>query len=329
MAAHIEYFKAEDGYKFVSTFRYLVVDAPPGIYSLMPGVDIVVGDELKKKYLTPELLSAAGLIEFHHLESANHLLVGETPADFFNDLPLTLVLTMWLGWVDWLIQDSWLIKDNAIICEVAYCQKIVDGSVQWANNGLYSKMFTAGGVPDKEVKFDTSDLERWNEVCDTVRDLIFSNKSVMGGSISDKSYSRFARFYHFVDTSRRTAYEAVKIAHCCTALESLFSTDTVELSHRLSERVAFLFAKHGDDAEAIYQIVKDCYAIRSSVTHGSPVPSKFATSLVSQSEKLQNIMRRLVFIIIGDSELLRVLNGKNDGIEAYFRKLIFSSHKVV
>lgn len=49
MAAHIDYFKKEDGYVFVSTLRYLTVDAPDGTYNLMPGVDVIVGAELKKK----------------------------------------------------------------------------------------------------------------------------------------------------------------------------------------------------------------------------------------------------------------------------------------
>lgn len=232
---------------------------------------------------------------------------------------------MWLSWIDWLLQDSWLIKDNSILCEIAYCKKTKQGSTQWANNGLYSKMFTARGLSDVEVVFNAEEVQQWNTVCDTNRSLIFSNKSVMGGRVSDKTYSRFARFYHFLDTSRRTPYEAIKIAHCCSALESLFSTDTVELSHRLSERVAFLFAKNGSDAETVYQFIKDCYAVRSSVTHGSPVPTKFSKGLEAQSENLQEHMRRLVFIITENKALLNTLNGSNEGIELYFRKLIFSS----
>ncbi|NWD89254.1 HEPN domain-containing protein [Pseudomonas sp. K5002] len=329
MAAHIDYFKHEDAYVFVSTLRNLKVDAPDGIYSLMPGIDLIVGKELKGKYLTPELRDISGRIEFEHLLGACHLIVGDVPGSFFDILPLTGVITMWLGWVDWLMQDSWLVKDNSIICEIAYCKITKDGGVQWANNGLYSKMFTARGLGDIEVVFNAEEIQQWNTICDNNRSLIFSNKSVMTGRVSDKSYSRYARFYHFLDTSRRTPYEAIKIAHCCSALESLFSTDTVELSHRLSERVAFLFAKNGYDAETVYQFIKDCYAVRSSVTHGSPVPSKFSKGLETQSEKLQEHMRALVFMINKDKNLLDVLNGSNEGIELYFRKLIFPPVKAV
>ncbi|BFN27520.1 hypothetical protein PSCT_04512 [Pseudomonas sp. SCT] len=329
MAAHIDYFEDKDGYSFVSTFRYLTVDAPDGVYNLMPGVDVVVGAELKKKYLTPELRDISGRIEFEHLAGASHLIVGDVPISFFDGMPLTLVITSWLGWVDWLLQDSWLIKDNSIVCEIAYCKHTRENVVQWANNGLYSKMFTARGRPDSEVIFNAEEIQQWNVACETIRSMIFSNKAVMGGRISDKGYSRFARFYHFLDTSRRTPYEAVKIAHCCSALESLFSTDTVELSHRLSERVAFLFANNGGDAETVYQFVKDCYSVRSSVTHGSPVPSKFSKGLEDQSETLQSYMRKLIFIITKNKKLFDVLNGGNEGIELYFRKLIFSNVSAV
>lgn len=329
MAAHIDYFKDDDGYIFVSTLRYLKLDAPDGVYSLMPGVDVVVGEKLKKQYLTAELRDICGKIEFQHLVGASHLVVGNLPMSFAEGAPVTLAITMWLGWIDWLIQDSWLVKDNSIVCEIAYCKKTKLGVAQWANNGLYSKMSTARGLPDVEVVFSTQDIQQWNKLCDTNRSLIFSNKSVMVGRISDKSYSRFARFYHFLDTSRRTPYAAIKIAHCCTALESLFSTDTVELSHRLSERVAFLFSRHGSDAETVYQFIKDCYSVRSSVTHGSPVPSKFSKGLENQSENLQEYMRKLVFMISEDKRLFDVLNGGNEGIELYFRKLIFSPENKV
>ena len=324
MAAHIDCFNKKDGYLFISTFRFLTVDAPDGVYPLMPGIDIVVGRG-GKKYLSQELRNIAGAIEYEHLTGANHLVVGEVPGDFFEDIPLELILTMWLGWVDWLLQDAWLIKDNSIVCEIAYCKQIKNGAVKWANNGLYSKIFTARGLSAEEVVFSAEEIKQWNTVCDTNRSLIFSNKAVMGGKVSDKGYSRFARFYHFLDTSRRTPYEAVKIAHCCSALESLFSTDTVELSHRLSERVAFLFARHGHDAEVVYQFIKDCYSVRSSVTHGSPVPSKFSKGLETQSEILQNYMRELVFLLAKDKRLFTVLEGGNEGVEQYFRKLIFSS----
>lgn len=48
MAAHINYFKEPDGYLFISTLRNLTIDAVDGVYNLMPGIDVVVGVELKK-----------------------------------------------------------------------------------------------------------------------------------------------------------------------------------------------------------------------------------------------------------------------------------------
>lgn len=55
------------------------------------------------------------------------------------------------------------------------------------------------------------------------------------------------------------------------------------------------------------------------------MPSKFSKGLEAQSESMQNYMRKLVFIITQDKHLFDVLNGSNEGIELYFRKLIFST----
>lgn len=307
----------------LSTFRFLNIDAPDGIYPLMPGVDILVGESFKARYLTNEFGRMAGAIENYHFTHVGHLVVGDIPLSFFESLSPDIILATWLGWVDWLIQDSWLIKDNAIACEIAYCMRTSKGQTSWSNNGLYSRLTNASGMPAVTTSFNLKDIERWSIICNSVRELIFASKGVMGGQVSDKGYSKFARFYNFVDTSRRTAYPSIKIAHCCSALESLFSTDTVELSHRLSERVAVLFAGQGEDPEDVYKFTKDCYAVRSSVTHGSPVSSRLTGRLDELSIGMLDRMRKVVELLLVDKELVAILNGSNEGIETYFRKLLF------
>ncbi|WP_288463276.1 HEPN domain-containing protein [uncultured Pseudomonas sp.] len=315
--------------KIVSTLRFVKVTADEGVYELMPGVNVVVGEKLKKEWLGEELKKYAGLIEYSHFQSASHLLVGRMPINWFGDLAPDTILYTWLNFVDWLIKDSWVLKDNSIACEIAYSKFVKDGREIWSNNGLYSVVSHATGGGPVEVTFDAGELQKWNFQSAKIREMVFSKEGIMGMQVSDKGYTKFARFYHFVDTSRRTRYPAVKIAHCCSALESLFSTDTTELSHKLAERIAFLLAGYGENAEDVYKFIRDCYSVRSAVTHGSAVSGRLSNSLESLSIRMLDVLRKIVLILMEDAELFEKMNGKNEGVEQYFRELIFSNAKRV
>ena len=53
-----------------------------------------------------------------------------------------------------------------------------------------------------------------------------------------------------------------------TAMESLVSTSTVELSHQVSERIALLLGKDTDSRVEIYSEIKKAYGYRSKAAHG-------------------------------------------------------------
>lgn len=306
----------------VSTLRYLKVDAAPGRYELMPGIDLLVGDKAKRKYLNAEFRNVAGLIEYEHFSSADHLLVGEFEDDFCGKQHSSAtVVLFWLVWLDWLLQDSWLIKDNSIVCEVAFC-RVKNRTIEWSKNGLFSKAHTASGDDQADVIFTEHDLVEWNRLSNEVRKRFYSNEKAHISRSSSKEFSRFARFIHFASFSRRTPDPAMKISQNCSALESLFSTDASELSHRLSERVAFFLAASGHDAESTFERMKKCYGVRSKVTHGTHVKLR-DDEVESLSAWMLVIMRDIAMKLIEYDEVYQVLNGKNDEIDAYFRKLIF------
>lgn len=54
-----------------------------------------------------------------------------------------------------------------------------------------------------------------------------------------------------------------------TCLESLFSTETQEISFRLALRVAMFLADDPQEREGLYRTAKDVYAARSKVVHGA------------------------------------------------------------
>ena len=62
-----------------------------------------------------------------------------------------------------------------------------------------------------------------------------------------------------------------RITSAITCLESLFLEEDVELSHRLSQRVAALLRIYNLSPIAVYKNVKDAYAIRSKYIHGAEI----------------------------------------------------------
>lgn len=307
----------------ISTIRYLNVDAPEGSYELISGVNLLVGDKFKNKYVNEEFREAVGLIEYKHFLDADHLVVGEFDGDFSGHHPASNeLLIMWLVWVDWLLQDSWLIKDNSLVCEAAFCRVENNKRVGWSSNGLFTKVYSARGEDQGIALFEEKDLYKWNELCDQVRSRFYQKNVSVLSRTSSKEYTRFSRFIYFISVSRRSSDPAMKISQNCSALESIFSTDVTELSHRLSERVALFLESAGYNPEELYQKMKKCYGIRSQITHGSYVKLDYK-DLMALSVWMLDVLRDIAFKLLSDEKIYETLTGSNEMIETYFRGLLF------
>jgi len=59
-----------------------------------------------------------------------------------------------------------------------------------------------------------------------------------------------------------------------TALEALLSTQSMEITHILAERIGVLLRRRSSDGLSIYRWVKDLYKTRSKIVHGKVFPKK-------------------------------------------------------
>ncbi len=299
--------------------------APEGVYEIMPTVNIIVGKELMGAYLDSEFRTFAGEIEYQHFKQADHLVVSrpEDVACWDGFASGEEVLHCWMAWVDWTLQDSWLVKDNCFISEVAYCRSILNGEYRWSNNSLYAQASTSDGDRRRIVEFCKDDIESWATRLNVLRShLDDKGYSVLTPVVSKKA-TRVDRFLSFTQIARRSSIPAMKISQMCSALESLFSTSTTELTHRLSERVAFFVGESPEDKESIYQLMKKAYGVRSQVTHGSHINSTIADSTPELSLKLLDLLRKITFKILEDPNSADVVYGDNEFIENHFRRCLF------
>jgi len=317
-------------FKFYTTLRFLkIVGDNFNDFDLLPGVTIIRDRVKIRKILNKELRDNAGIIEFDHLYNANHIIFAELRDDFFpSSASSAQVLFAWLLWIDMLVNTSWLVKDNGILCEIAYCNKIEGKkSLEWSNNSLMSMFTFSDGVRHRNIELKMEDLVEWEKKNHKVQAYLFNNHSTVADSFLDAKYSRYGRALSFIKSAKREYNPAMKIAHYCSALESLFSTDSSELSHKLSERVAIFLKSYGFEPLKTFDEIKSFYNIRSKVTHGDSLKSSKVESIPEESKKLDTYLRTIMNIILESDDLMKIFNGDKNEFEYYFKLKILSGDK--
>jgi len=102
----------------------------------------------------------------------------------------------------------------------------------------------------------------------------FITSNNIGKPIFDSAYLNiaFEQYNNSLNTSSASASEKTKkITYAISCLEALFLSGESELSHRLSQRAAFLMSKLNKSPLQIYKDLKDAYKVRSSYIHGDKI----------------------------------------------------------
>lgn len=314
-------------FRFYTTFRFLkIIGGNFEDFDLLPGVTAVRERVKIRKILSKEFKSNSGLIEFNHFYEANHVIYAEFSNELFESHRGSHeALMAWLLWIDMLVYSSWLIKDNCILCEIAYCNKTDKKNLShWTNNSLMSLHTLADGNRFVDTDFSHDELVKWEEVNNRLQSYLYGNNSTIFVSFLDSKYSRYGRAYNFVKAAKREFNPAMKIAHYCSALESLFSTDSSELSHKLSERIAIFLRDYGYDPIATFDDIKSFYNVRSKVTHGDSLKSSKVEFIPQMSVKLDNYLRTVMNIILDSNDLMEIFNGDKNEFENFFKKKILT-----
>jgi len=138
-----------------------------------------------------------------------------------------------------------------------------------------------------------------------------------------KGNSRISRALFHITAGRSEPDIPLKITSYCSALETLFSTSQAELSHQLSERVAFFLGTSPEERLALFRKTKKAYGIRSKIVHGDAVKESELETIINFSEFCDNTLRDICRIILSSEENLQVFMGNPSKIDDYFMGLIF------
>ena len=239
-------------------------------------------------------------------------------------LPPERFLVMILLWIAGLFDNAWLLKDHAMRCESAYLtHRSGGGRATWTSNFLHTRPSLADGTVDHAITMSLDELRTWSKKNAHVESYLHDADSGRLRFMMEKGFARSGRAMRFVKAARSAPDMAFKIAHYCSALETLLTTETADLAHKLSERTAFFLAQRGYDRLTVFRTVKKAYGIRSKLVHGDTLQPRQIEELPPVAVRLDGYLRAILNAIVEAEDLRRVFDSPGDLVEEYFTKLIF------
>lgn len=241
------------------------------------------------------------------------------------------LLNFWLFELFTFYQSLWLIKDNAVTNELAFCffTHPVKRQLVCTSNFLRSRPTTANGKT-LSAKLSLSELRTAREYFLQLIPMTFyeaAREMVHEGSAPAaampfrqfKGTPRLPRLNYFLSGARSFEDMPIKIALYMTCFEILFSTTASELTHKLSERVAFFLGQNAAERKAIFNTVKAAYAFRSKIIHGDEV--EINEKLTCTVVEIDGLLRRIFLKILQESETQTIFEKNKQDLEEYLTNL--------
>ncbi|TPG92425.1 hypothetical protein EEL32_01465 [Brevibacillus laterosporus] len=220
----------------------------------------------------------------------------------------------------------WLIKDHAVNTETGFLYLFNEEvtSHQVTSNSRQIRFTNASGK-HTPTKFTSKEIDQSIELMSMFNKNIIRTVDAQSSlSAVNTSASRIERFIYFLQASRSQSHLPSKIALYCTMLETLLSTSSSEITHKISERAARMIGETPEKRIEIYNTVKKVYKIRSSIVHGSTIDKKLTNQITDLSIWMDDLLRKIFIKIIYDYNLQVLFDhGEQKELEEWFTNLIF------
>lgn len=309
-------------YKFISTAYDLKLDGRKnkGI-KLLDNLRVSNSENKIIEMFHPFFENAIGTLEYKYLLSNPYFYAeGEIQDEtiFFDDNKGLDFLDDFMKKVQVISNLLWLVKDNSIHTETGYLQFEKKGlDAKFHSNGR-SVMFRNTEGLRKELTFNTEELKfpeiffsNYFHPLSAVKNESFENDPVDTPQVYEGS--RIERAFYLIQTARAQGYLPERISIFTSLLETLLSTSSNEVTHKLKERVAWLLGKNFEIREEIFNDMGVIYGIRSHHVHNSTVPKNANTQekLIGYSRLLETYVRDTLVKILTE-ESIYTFYQKND-----------------
>lgn len=223
----------------------------------------------------------------------------------------------------------WLVKDNSVNLELGFLHIYPNnspllGSIT-SNSGTFSPTNCFGEYTETIFTLEELDLA-----------IQFNNILLSGGWEREKAGERLpsrnpltkesgrvGRAFYFLMLARDESVLPIKIMNYCSVLECLFTSDSSEVTHKVSERFARFMGSSFDERKRYFKLVKDLYKIRSKAVHGQVVretPEQMRELL----KEIDNATRTMFVGHFTEEEKYSVFDLNNEEFEKCFNNLILN-----
>lgn len=269
-----------------------------------------------------------GFLEFESFKNSTFLYNFENLDEELNETQRIERLNNFIYKTQSICNVFWIIKDNSINCENGFLYiSDSDNEKESFSSNMRSQVFTNAFGERTNVVFNREELSQYVQIYN----LLYQDKRLLSGKDVHRylynSATRLERFFYFLQAARTQAYLPSKIALYCTMIEVLFCTDdNYEITHKISERIAFFIGENYEDQYNIYKLIKEAYRVRSSTVHGDIMKKDYKEedNLKRLSKNIDELLRRITMKIINDKDYIHLFeNGKKDDLNKFYFDLLF------
>jgi len=333
---------ATDKLRFLLGLKLIGLEEPLGRGdTLIEDLRVTNDFKFRKELLTPVFMKAVGGLETQAILTDDALIYGDLePESRCTPDACLHTLSQLLHWVGLFLNALWLVKDNAATFELGFLELKTSGLPPvWFSNFLAQTVQMADGTKPK-VKFSRSELRKGRELFRNVLmplSLIGDDEvegpktfAIFGSiNVSNATVPRLKRAFYFLSGARTNRDLGMKVAMYCSLLESLFSSDSNEITHKISHRISIFLSEDTKDRCNLYNRVKKAYGIRSKVLHGDSLADSASKALKDVSRDVDDIVRRILLKIIGDPSLVNLFNADKKILDEYFLRSSFGDTNVI
>jgi hypothetical protein len=164
-------------------------------------------------------------------------------------------------------------------------------STSWISNNTYQ-------VRELQTKSFETFIEK-------IKPIIENNsvKSNLSGNFNDLA------FHHYNEALSYSKTNIYKIISAISALEAIFNESGMDITYKISNRIAGILRFYGYDSIEISKLIKNIYKIRSSLVHGAELNKK---KLKIADDNIFKILDYTRICLLISLQLIKVLQKENN-----------------
>jgi hypothetical protein len=221
----------------------------------------------------------------------------------------------------------WLVKDNSVNFDVAFVEHPYKSPTPFISNNSRSSYYSDSAGTFRSTSFSPEELRQARRYFDQFNKADFQPLVKMEVLHDPNETSRIERAFYLLQAARSTSDLGSKISIYMTCMESLFCTDSLELSHKLAERSSLFLSEAYEERLQIFKTVKKAYGIRSKQVHGDRLSPKLLRELSAMSTATDELLRRILTKILSTKEYHGVFSSNPDDLEKFMLDLLFASNQ--